>query len=82
MSSSLAWCVVLPTENNYLPDQLKRKLSRRLWNTDGSCGDGRVTVGRDLIPYLEGLRDCGIDGAEELIDLIQKHEYIELWHEY
>jgi hypothetical protein len=64
-----------------LPKQLKRAISRRLWDTDGSCGDGIVILGHSDIPYLDGLKDAGIDGAKELISLIIAHDEVELWHE-
>jgi hypothetical protein len=65
----------------HLPDELKYKLSRKLWDTDGSCGNGPAVVDERIIPYLEGLRDAGIKGADKLIKLIQEHGSIELWHE-
>jgi hypothetical protein len=33
------------------------------------------------IPYLEGLRDAGIEGAQELIDAIDQYECIDLIEE-
>lgn len=34
------------------------------------------------IKYLSGLADAGVDGAEELIDAIEKHDIIEVSIEY
>jgi hypothetical protein len=31
------------------------------------------------VPYLQGLRDGGVDGAAELIEAIKKHQEIELY---
>ncbi len=70
------------TASGYLPDDLKRTISRRLWDTDGSCGGGPVTVGRGDLSYLAGLRDAGVKGANDLIELINKHGAIVLWHEH
>jgi hypothetical protein len=61
---------------------LKRAISRKLWDTDGSIGIGVALVNCKDIPYLEGLRDAGVDGADELIELINEHGALELWHEH
>ena len=79
MSTNLMWGIVATGDS--LPKELKRIISRKLWDTDGSCGGGKVVVNCELIPYLEGLQHCGVEGAEELIDLINHHSEIELWHE-
>ena len=34
------------------------------------------------IPYVQGLRDAGVKGAQELIDVLRKHGAIILWHEH
>ena len=81
MSSTLMWKPVTQA-NGYLPDELKRTISRKLWDTDGSIGGGVEVVDGKDIPYLEGLRDAGVKGADELIDLIRVHGAIELWHEH
>lgn len=65
-----------------LPCELKYKLSRKLWGTDGSIGGDPAIVGKQLVPYLEGLRDAGVEGASELIGLIKTHGTVELWHEH
>lgn len=82
MSSTLMWRPVDPKSHDYLPDELKRVISRKLWDTDGSCGGGEAVVGPELIPYLEGLRDCRVKGAALLIELIEKHGSLILWHEH
>lgn len=61
-------------EPEYL-GQLKYKLARRLWDHDGSLRSEPELVGRELLPYLEGMRD-GASGnlsedAGKLIDLIE-----------
>ncbi len=81
MSSTLCWKPETAAEGS-LPYELKRAISRKLWDTDGSCGGGEIVVKADLIPYLEGLRDAGIEGADELIRLITEHGRIVLWHEH
>jgi len=82
MSSTLLWRPAISQEGKSLPYELKRVISRRLWDTDGTIGDGTALVSNCDIPYLEGLRDSGIEGAAELIKLIAKHGEIVLWHEH
>ena len=82
MSSTLKWRPNVPIEGHCLTDALKYRLSRRLWGTDGSCGDGNATMTEEDIPYVEGLRDAGVKGAQELIDILYKHGSIILWHEH
>jgi len=81
MSSSLMWKPVQEAKGS-LPNELKWAISRRLWDTDGSCGHGVVIVDSSYIGYLKGLRDAGINGADELINLIKEHGEIELWHQH
>ena len=38
-------------------------------------------VNHDFIPYLEGIRDAGVKGADKLIELIYEHGELELWHQ-
>lgn len=80
MSTNLMWKPKTQS-NGSLSKQLKKVISRRLWNTDGSCGGGVATVNETDIEYLNGLLDAGIEDAEELIDLINQYGEIELWHE-
>lgn len=81
MSSTLMWQPIREP-GGCLPDELKKVISRRLWGTDGSCGIGVAPVDRSDISYLEGLRDGGVKGADELIKLIRKHDKIQLWHDH
>ena len=81
MSSNLMWKPETQA-NGSLPYGLKRAISRRLWDTDGSCGGGCATVDKDDIEFLKGLAAAKVDGASELINLINKHGRIVLWHEF
>jgi len=81
MSSNLYWRPV-DVNAERLPKSLKFAISRRLWDTDGSCGSGEAVMSVNDIPYLEGLRDAGVDGAKELIGHIEKHGAVILWHEH
>lgn len=81
MSSALMWRPEAP-DGEPLPKELKFRLSRRLWDTDGSCGHGEARMNASDIPYLEGMRDAGVKGAQELIDAITTHGTVILWHEH
>lgn len=72
MSSNLCW---QPIKQNWrdLPDQLKYVLQKR---NEGSLAN--FIMDRSDIPYLSGLKDAGIKGAETLIDAIEKHYEIEV----
>ena len=82
MSSNLMWKPVIVHDGYCLPQKLKFVISRKLWDTDGSCGAGEVVISERDIPYLEGLRDAGIDGADVLIEAIKKHGVVSLWHQH
>lgn len=81
MSSTLYWRPapkdVPPAES--LPFELKKAIARRLWDHDGSLHGDEVTIGSDMVPYLEGLEDAGVDGAVELIKAIRDHGSVLLW---
>lgn len=81
MSTSLYWRPApkdLPPEN-YLPFALKHALAKRIWGHDGSLYGDEVLVGKEFLPYLEGLADGHVEGATELIDAIREHETVLLW---
>lgn len=57
-----------------LPDQLKRALMERM-ETRGEWVIGTFT---EDYAYLEGLAAAGVEGAEELIEIIDEHGRIRL----
>ena len=75
MSMNLYWRPV-PTNKIGLDDALKFALRKRY----GGCVGG-VTMDYNDIGYLNGLKDAGIDGAETLIDAIEKHDEIYVFEE-
>ena len=81
MSSTLVWEPYSSHEGEPLPDELKRVISRKYWDSDGSVGGSAVLSSKD-IPYLEGVRDCGVKGASQLIDLINEYGQLRIWHTY
>lgn len=70
MSCTLVWQIKPKSSYKSLPLQLRINLERKF--------SFPTIVSYDLIPYLEGLESCDIDGAKELIALIQRYEEIEL----
>lgn len=85
MSSSMYWRPA-PTEEppaHGLPTSFKKTIAQRMWGHDGSLFGEKVEVGRELVPYLEGLVDGGSgeikEGAEELLAAIAKHGRVEIW---
>ncbi len=63
-----------------LPDSLKRIIADRLWNHDGTLHAETAQLGTQSdLAYLEGLRDAGVDGADELLSAIRNHGLIEVW---
>lgn len=83
MSTSLYWSTlpVEPKENSIY--SLKHILAKKLWDSDGSCSQDYVVVGKELIPFLEGIEvgngsgDMGRD-ARKLISAIEKHGKVQL----
>lgn len=83
MSTTLYWSrlPVEPTENGL--NSLKRVLARKIWDSDGSCGEGKEVVDEELIPFLEGIvegnggGDMGKD-AKELIEAIRQYGKVQL----
>lgn len=82
MSSTLMWRPAVIVEGGSLPSSLKKTISRKLWDTDGSIGGGEVFVGPNDLEYIQGLRDAGIDGAKTLLDLIDIHGAVYLYHQH
>lgn len=70
-----------PSKSYSLSDDLRYKLGRKLFDTDGTVG-GTIAVDDQLVPYLEGLRDGGVKDADTLISLIETHGIITLVWEH
>lgn len=80
MSATLMW-EPKKRKAQSLPDALKFILRDSLGAGMGWQG-GRITFNHSNDAYLRGLRDAGIEGAQELLDAIEQHEEVELWLEY
>lgn len=75
MSANLYWEPYKKRPKS-LPDALRFKLR------DGYGVSNEAIMNASDLAYLQGLRDCSIDGAQELIDAIEKHEAVRVWLEY
>jgi hypothetical protein len=79
MSASLSWKPVPNLEKQrLLPDALMHVLRKS--TTFSERADGFYSS--ENVPYLRGLQDAGVDGASELIKLIEKYETVELEEVY
>lgn len=82
MSTSLYWSIVPePPEERSLYN-LKRVMAKKFGSYDGSVGEDLGTVGKELIPFLEGIAASGDEemgkDAQALIDAIEKHGKVNL----
>jgi hypothetical protein len=74
MSTTLSWRPI--HDGKSLPDHLKFKLRSR-YNLD----TWREFSNSDR-EYLQGLVDCDVEGAKELMELIERYGSVELKLEY
>lgn len=62
--------------------QLKFHIAEKLWGHDGSLPSGWTTIGKEWIPYLEGLVSAGnkevSSEAKKLISLLEKYDEVQL----
>lgn len=77
MSSSLRWKPEQKPRGS-LSTAVKFALRKR---TGGQLNDEIVLTAAD-IPYFEGLRDADVEGAEEVIKLIELHGKIFVWEQF
>lgn len=76
MSTSLYWSKIPepPKDNNI--GSLKWTLAKKLWDSDGSLGESPTTIGKEWIPFLEGIIEGNGSGdmardAKKLIEALQ-----------
>ena len=72
MSTNLYWEPVEPHPANSLPDKLKFVL-RETWGWPVKC-----TLDSSNIGFFRGLAAAGIDGAKEVVELLEKYDAIKL----
>ena len=62
--------------------QLKFHIAPKLWEHDGSLCSDWTTIGKEWIPFLEGLVSAGneeVSGeAKKLIELLNKYDEVQL----
>lgn len=78
MSSSLCWKKVIIQEAKYLDDELKFILRKKY---DGNWPVRLFSNDSNEMGYLEGLKDAGVKGAEELIEIIRENEQVDIYEE-
>lgn len=81
MSTALYWRPAPKDEPppDSLSDHLKRILARRFWDHDGSLYADTVTMTRDDLAYVEGLKDAMVADANVLYEAIKEHGDVEIW---
>lgn len=80
MSASMYWRPVNPKpEGEYVEDAVRYAIAKRLWDGNASDSTEKHEIESYDIVYLQGLRDAGVKGAQELLDAVRKHGNIEIW---
>jgi hypothetical protein len=77
VSTNIYWRPINP-DKQCLPKDLKYKIARKYWGHDGSLGGEPVIIDKTDYAYFEGLKDAGVEGAEEIINAIDKYGEIEI----
>jgi hypothetical protein len=80
------WRPIEPTHGHDLSFEMKVRISRKLWDTDGSTGGGDAILTEDDVPFLEGMLAAGCANVQKdcrtLIEAIKKYGVIALWHQH
>ena len=78
MSTSLYFRPVVDENGETLSFALKKALSQKYWEHDGSLGGNWVKLSNSDISFLEGVNAGGVSDAKVLIAEIIKHGQIEV----
>lgn len=81
MSTNLYWRPApreVPAPRD-LPEGLKKAIANRLWAHDGSLFGHEIELDERVVPYLDGLSDGSVDGADDLIGAIRAHGKVLVW---
>ena len=73
MSANLSWRP--PGTRHPLPDALKYVLRKGVYSNDTEITQADRT-------YFQALADAEIDGAQQILDALEKHDTIHLCYEY
>lgn len=83
MSTNLYWRPV-PQGDKLVGYDIKFHLAPILWGTDGSVVEDWSTVGKNIIPFLQGIMSVAAQGSDlheqsaKLIKFIQDNEEVQL----
>lgn len=75
MSIDLYWKPYIEKKGKSLPIAMKWALQKRFFQNDY----GPIVFTEKDRGYFEGLLDGKTEGAEEILDLLEKYESLELW---
>lgn len=81
MIPMLYWKPAVEQKIADLPFDLKQVIAKRFWGQDGSLRGAAMLFGPTNIPYFSGLADAGINGADKVVELLEKHGEIYLYIE-
>lgn len=73
MTCSLCWKPV-STERDYISSYQLRDILEKKYGYPSNLDHSDIS-------YLEALEDAGVDGADELIEAIRKHDVIQIFKE-
>ena len=80
MGTNAFWRPIATKDGKLLSTDIKWKIAKRYMNHDGSL-TGKAYLSNEDIGWLEGLRDAGVEDADELIAAIEKHAEIVIFIE-
>jgi hypothetical protein len=83
MSTSLYWTPPPSTRKEYNIGSLKYEFAKMLGEYDGSCSENLGLVGKEIVPYLDGIIAGNGNGdmardAQKLKEAIEKYDQVEL----
>ena len=78
MSTSLYFRPAVSDNGEDLSFELKKAISQKYWQHDGSLGGEWIILDDSDISFLEGVEAGGISDARVLIASIMKHDQIEI----
>jgi len=77
MSSTLYYKPIIEKEYKYFSDHIKWMMQKKF---DVPWVTGVILSKHDIV-YFSGLVDAGVEGAQKVIDAINKYGTIKIWEE-